>query len=152
MLVGESEQQFIQLGLCLLYAAQGVVAAGHSPRTEDRRRDSRRRYRLVAAQLLGEFLAPADGDRQIGLGLLGGVCFALQLREVAALLARHQADIPLLERSQAILGGAQALLIVLDLRLEKSLGVFRTLALAAQSLIHKGAQQLLDHPQAALAA
>ena len=85
---------------------------------------------------------------RFGFGLLGGIHFVLQLREVAALIARHQADILLLERRQPILGRAQALFIVLDLGFEKLLRMFRALALAAQSLLDEGGQQRLDHTQA----
>ena len=152
MLVREFEPQFIQVGLRLLDAAERIAAAGHAMRAEHGCRGTRRRYRGIAVQLLGKLVAAAHGDRQIGLGLLGRIRFGLQLREIAALLARHEADIFLLERGQLVLGRAQALFVILDLRFEKLLRMFRTLALAAQGLLHEGGQQSLDHVQRAIAA
>ena len=85
-----------------------------------------------------QLFAPAQCDRQVDLGFLFGVGLVLQLREIAALLARHQAEVFLLERRQLVLGDAQPLLVVLDLRLEKFLRFFRALALATQRLLDEG--------------
>src|SRR6202035_5416390 len=53
---------------------------------------------------------------------------------------------------QTVLSGAQALLIILDLRLQKLLRVFRPLALASQGLLHEGGQEGLDHAQSSITA